>query len=461
MNFITSCLALAALTMSFSSRASLDQAPPSFNYQEGQAIFIDFLDASYNITYDFQNKKVMVDTTINFLSTQNGYPLFDLVADPSLAVLDGVTVTTETLQDPDKQSTLRVLQKKLAAGKHRLKLRHELTSNVVFREEGLASGFWTSDLNDRRYLEQYLPTNLEFDQYKMKMKVKIIGAEGKPHLLKANGKVSVVSENVFEVKFPSFYTASSLYFHLLPESSIANNAQFYYPSIDGRLIPVDIYTSYNVNEFVDATKTILAELEADYGAFPHDQLVIYGNSPSGGMEYSGATATSLKALGHELFHSYHARALMPANGNAGWMDEAIARWRDNKYPEISKLSFESTQLAGHSVWTRMTDRMAYTEGSAFLSWIAYRMSENGLSLKEFLKDYFQKFKFTTVTTPQFQNEVTEASGLSLKADFDKYIYGKNSLKMTSQKSKAIQIHADDEFHPKLTAEQLLELTWPL
>jgi hypothetical protein len=152
---------------------------------------------------------------------------------------------------------------------------------------------------------------------------------------------------------------------------------------------------------------------------------------------------------------------LKANENAGWMDEAIARWRDNKYPEISKLSYESTQLAGHSVWTRMTDRMAYTEGSAFLSWIAYRMSENGLSLKESLKDYFQKFKFTTVTTPQFQNEVTMASGLSLKADFDQYIYGKNSLKMTSQKSKAIQFHADDEFHPKLTAEQLLELTWPL
>ena len=461
MKFISSYLALAALSLSFSSLASHIQAPPSFEYQDAQAIFVDFSDAQYNITYDLHNMKVQVETVINFTSNQNGYPLFDLVPDPSSAVLNGMTISTTTLQDPDKQSTLRVLKKNLSAGKHQLKLVHEITSNVVFREEGLASGFWTSDLNDRRYLEQYLPTNLEFDQYKMNMNVKIIGAESKPHTLKTNGKVSVLSENSFEVEYPSFYTASSVYFHLLPESTITNNAQFYYPSIDGRLIPVDIYTSYDVNEFVDATKTILNELETDYGAFPHDQLVIYGNSPSGGMEYSGATATSLKALGHELFHSYHARALMPANGNAGWMDEAIARWRDNNYPEISKLSYESTQLAGHSVWTRKTDRMAYTEGSAFLSWIAYRMSENGLSLKEFLKDYFQKFKFTTVTTPQFQNEITIASGLSLKADFDQYIYGKNSLKMSSQKTRDIKFHADDEFHPKLTAEQLLELTWPL
>ena len=454
MKLHTLFLAMIALSLGTSAYAIYEQAPPSFTYKDDKAVFIDFEEATYDITYDFTNKTVSVDTFIIFTASKAGYPIFDLVANPLEVTLDGQNTSTETIKDPDQQTTLRIIQQTIIPGRHHLKLKHLITTNVVFGAEGVASGFWTSDLNDRRYLEQYLPTNLEFDQYKMYLRATVIGADALPHVLKSNGTVSKLTDNSFEVAYPKFYSASSVFFHLFPAKNTANNVQFYYTSIDGRLLPVDIYTSYNAEEFVASTKKILAELEADYGPFPHNQLIIYGNSPSGGMEYSGATATSLSALSHELFHSYHARSLMPANGNAGWMDEAIARWRDNKYPLLAKLTFESTQLAGHSVWARMTDRMAYTEGSAFLSLIAYRMNQKGLSFKTFLKDYFQTFKYTTVTTPQFQAEVTKASSLDLAKDFDKYIYGKSSLKAFTG------FIPEDPNHPRLTKEQLLELTWP-
>lgn len=455
MNKMLSFLTLIFAGLGQVALAAYDQAPPSFSYKDDKAVFIDIIKASYVLTYDVLNKTVAVESTLSFKAPKAGHPLFDLTSEPLEATLDGQRVSTEAIKDPDQQTTLRIVKERIETGLHELKLKHTIETNVVFEESGVASGFWMSDLNDRRYLEQYLPTNLEFDQYKMSLLVNVIGAQGKPHLLKANGKVSQISENSFEVIYPSFYSASSVYFHLFLDKKNTNNAQFYYPSIDGRLIPVDIYTTQNVNEYVDTTKLILAELEADYGAFPHKQLIIYGSLASGGMEYSGATITSFRALSHELFHSYHARALMPANGNAGWMDEAIARWRDNKYPLLEKLSFESTRLAGHSIWSRMTDRMAYTEGSAFLSWIAFRMNENGLSLKGFLRDYFQKFKFTTVTTHLFQKELTEASGLDLKADFDRYIYGKSSLRPTQP-----LILKENPFHPKLSREELLKLTTP-
>lgn len=456
MNKIISLVVVMTMGLSQAAFAAHHQAPPAFTYQDGKAVFMDIETANYDITYNLTDKTASVETTLTFETKDDGFPIFDLVAEPSEVLLDGAVVTTEAIKDPDQQTTLRVIREKVFSGLHELKVKHTITTNVVFTEEGVASGFWMSDLNDRRYLEQYLPTNLEFDQYKMSLKVNVTGAEGKPHLLKANGKVSKLSENSFEIVYPDFYTASSVYFHLFLEKNNANNAQFYYPSIDGRLIPVDIYTIYDVQTFVNATKTILAELEADYGAFPHDQLIIYGNAPSGGMEHSGATITSLKALGHELFHSYHARGLMPANGNAGWMDEAIARWRDNNYPLTAKLTFSSTRLAGHSIWARMTDRMAYTEGSAFLSWIAFRMNEKGLSFKTFLKDYFQEFKYTTVTTQLFQDEITEKSGLDLKADFDQYIYGKSQPAM---KFSPPEIHEENPYHPKFTKQQLLDLTW--
>lgn len=446
---------LALTTLSLKSFGRLELAPPNFTHQGENAVFIDFKSARYEITYDLLTKTALVESHIIFESKKEGQPLFDLVEDPIEVSLDDSVIETEAIKDPDLQTTLRVVKKKTPPGTHALKIKHRLTKNIQFNESGVSSGFWMSDLNDRRYLEQYLPSNLEFDQYQMNSSVKIINAEGIPHILKTNGKVTVIDENHFNVTYPSFYSASSMYFHLLPEKNNTTNVQFYYSSIDGRQIPVDIYTTLNTDEFVTQTKIILDELEADYGPFPHEQLIIYGNVLSGGMEYSGATATSLKALGHELFHSYHARGLMPANGNAGWMDEAIARWRDNQYPLLQKLGFESTRLAGRSVWTRMTDRMAYTEGSDFLSWIAYRMNEKGLSFKTFLRDYFENYKYTSVTTPLFQKELTEASGLNLSVDFDKYIYGKNTL------NKLMSVRQlEDEFHKEYSPSELMKLTNP-
>lgn len=442
---------LFALTQAF---AALNQAPPTFSYKDGKAVYVDFDSANYEMTYDFQKKTATVTSTISFNSPSEGYVIFDLVAEPTDVKVDGKATLAPSIQDPDKASTLRILDLRVAGGKHTLTLKHQITTNVVWGEDGVASGFWTSDLNDRRYLEQYLPTNLEFDQYKMKLAVEVVGAPTN-HVLKANGVVTSTGNNSFEVTYPKFYSASSAYFHLFREKSFVNNVQFYLKSIDGRMIPVDIYTSYDIQPFVDSATAVFNELEADYGPWPHNQLIIYGNAPSGGMEYSGATITSLSAVAHEMFHSYHARCLMPANGNAGWMDEAIARWRDNKYPLTEKLTFASTRLAGRSLYTRMTDRMAYTEGSAFLSWIAFRMNEKGLSFKSFLRDYFQKYKYTTVTTPLFQNEVTEASGLELGADFNQYIYGKGA---TLPANKSVE-PAEDDMHPRFTKEQLRQMTW--
>ena len=282
-----------------------------------------------------------------------------------------------------------------------------------------------------------------------------ISQSGDSNVLKANGKVTEIGNNSFKVSYPKFYSASSVYFHLFRDNSFVNNALFYLRSIDGRMIPVDIYTSFDVKPFVDTATAVFHELEADYGPWPHQQLVVYGNAPSGGMEYSGATITSLKALGHEMMHSYHARGLMPANGNAGWMDEAMARWRDNSYPLVETLSYTSTRLAGRSPFTRMTDRMAYTEGSAFLGWIGHRMNAKGLSMKAFLRDYFQKYKFTTVTTPMFQKELSNAAGEDLSAEFNQYIYGKGSFAPL----KSSHSHEEDPMHPRYTKKQLKEMTW--
>lgn len=451
-------IVLSILVFAQMAFASYDQAPPSFPYQDGKVSYIDILHAHHDLTYDALAGSADVVSEIHFNNKEAGYPLFDLVAEPTGATLDGVEVSTEAIKDPDSASTLRVVKLPVPAGHHVLVVKHVLKYNVVLSPEGISSGFWTSDLSDRGYMENYLPTNVEYDQFPKVLDVKVINAEGRPHLLKANGKVTEITENVFNVSYPAFHSTSSSYLHLYPENNKFSTTEFTYRSLDGRDIPVDIYTIYDAQVFAQSTKTILDELEKDYGPFPHDKIVIYGNAPSGGMEYSGATITSLNALGHELFHSYHARGLMPANGNSGWMDEAMARWRDNKYPKLEKLAYERTQLAGHSVWTRKTDRMAYTEGSQFLSWIDYRMSLQGLSMKTYLREYFQRHKYTTVTTELFRNEMMEYSSMNLFADFNKYIYGK--VDSFNKRTNYVMFAEEDENHPRYTAKQLSHMTWP-
>lgn len=447
---------LASALIATSALAALKDAPPAFSYKDAKAVYVDIESARYDITYDVEKSIVSVESTLSFNSPSAGYPIFDLVPEPSKVVLDGKSVAAPEIRDPDSASTFRIMSARVSAGKHRVTLRHEITTNVVFKDGAVASGFWTSDLNDRRYLEQYLPTNLEFDQYQSTMNVSVVNSS-EAHVLKANGKVTETGNNSWEVVYPKFYSTSSHYFHLFRDKTFTNDVQFYLRSIDGRMIPVDIYTSYDVQPFVDKATDTFNELEADYGPWPHEQLIIYGNAPSGGMEYSGATVTSLSAVSHEMMHSYHARGLMPANGNAGWMDEAMARWRDNKYPLVDRLTYQSTRLAGRSPYTRMTDRMAYTEGSAFLGWIGFRMDEKGLSMKGFLRDYFQKYKYTTVTTPLFQKELSAAAGMDLSAEFDQYIYGRGSfVPMT----KGLRPLEEDPMHPRFTEKQLRDLTWP-
>ena len=122
-----------------------------------------------------------------------------------------------------------------------------------------------------------------------------------------------------------------MYFHISEKGRFAIERSVY-KGLE-KDIPVVSYTEKRktAQEAMQRTLEFLAELEADYGAYTHDSMTVY-IAGKGGMEHCGATITSMSALGHEITHSWFARGVMPANGNAGWIDEGTARWRDNGYP---------------------------------------------------------------------------------------------------------------------------------
>lgn len=487
-----SCIGMTAAFFILSPAfADLRFAPPSFAFvgSEGEerAVFMDITSARYEITYDAATKSAVVESSLRFETLERGFPLFDLVPNPIAAELDGMPVGVKKISSPDESTTYRQLFRRLEPGKHTLRLRSRIEEFVRFNSEGVSSAFWMSDIDDRSFLERYLPSNLEFDTYAMILHVRVLGYGSLIHEVFTNGSVTTLASNEWVITFPSWYNSASPFFHLTPVGS-KDVERFNYVSIDSRKIPVTLYrnrkgvaTAKSLRAFRRTTERTLAELERDYGPWPHPSLVICAEGVAGGMEHSGATLTDHWALPHELFHSYHARAVTPASGNDGWMDEAIAAWRDYKYGRPDHLPPDYSSIANlgnRSRYIRYITLDPYTYGSEFLrslndlflSTAKRRSRETGRSVKlgmrDFLRKYFERRKYTLVTSEIFRKDLEEYSGLNLLDYFRTSIYdGENGptrpkpdqTEPAQADRRSEQVPEHSPYHIRLSEEQLEQI----
>ncbi len=440
---------LILLFLSFNIFSSTGVKQKPIKFKNSKAIFPNVLKADYKITYDAKSKKASVHTKMIFKTEEAGYPIFDLVPQETFLEVDGKTAKFESKKIEDV-TTVKVIDKLIKAGEHTLEIKNTFSKLLTFEGSKVHSAFWMSDLSDRRYLEQFMPASFEYDQVRKRFFVKIINSDIE-HILYTNGDVQRIAKNEFKVVYPSYYTSSSIFYHLVSEKSFSE-IQFDYKSIDGRTIPVTIYkksSMVSLSSFKSNTLKHLKVLEKDFGPFPHDSLLIYGISPfQGGMEYAGATWTSLSALRHELDHSYFARNIMPGRGNAGWIDEAIASWGDDNYKQYSTPS--KTGVASHSIYRRTTDRNAYGPGSVLLGVLDKKFDSKG-GLKPFLKDYFERNQESIISTKFFQTEMEDYFNTDLSDFFNEYIYSKRSS--SSWPGERIE---ENPFHKKHSHRELLE-----
>ena len=423
--------------------------PASFAYPAGQAVFADFSTADYTIRYDIPAKTALAKAVIKLTTQTRGNIVFDLVASPSEIKLDGKLTTQSEISLPGNASKARVVGAVAEVGEHTLEMTLPLTELVQWEEGGVRSAFWTTDLEDRGYLEAYLPANMEFDRVAMALHLEFVGTTKAPRFY-TNGVVTQVDSTHFDVKYPAYYTASSVFFHTVPTNAM-KEISFIYRSTDGREIPVVIYQRPStwgtdqgtLERLKQNTLSILTELENDYGPFLHPSVTIY-MAGSGGMEYCGATMTDSSALGHELTHSYFARGIMPANGNGGWIDEALASWRDNRYPRITNISGRAN-MAGRASYTRFTDYAAYTYGAKFMSYLDGRFAEQG-GLKSLLRKLVTEKAFTPYTTEDFIGWAEGHYRADLKQDFQDHVYGGKAEKQI-----------ENPIHRKLSIQELRQL----
>jgi hypothetical protein len=430
----------------------LAKRPRSFPVAGGKAVFVDFTEANYLITYDVDSRSASVRAVIRINVIEAGRPVFDSVEAPTSILLNNKTrVTASEVRTPENETTVRVLDQDLPRGQHTLTIDVPLKTLVEFVSGGVKSGFWTSDLSHRQFLERYMPANFEFDQVKMVFRVEFKGLKSRQAIF-TNGSVKELSGSSFEITYPDYFTSSSLYFHTTPAASV-EELRFSYKSVDGRELPSVVYVAKNplglgsaqtLQTLRSRTIQIMQELEGDYGPFPHPHIIVY-NAGTGGMEYCGATITSMSALGHELFHSYFARGVMPANGNAGWLDEALASWRDGGYRRADNMTGTS-RMSAHPYYTRITDRQAYTFGARFMAYLDGKLRDKG-GLKPFMRHMVEKKVFAPLFVEDFVTELNKFYGMSFDEDFRRHTYDKSAV--------STEKHSGDHpVHRKMTIEDL-------
>lgn len=436
-------LALFVSSLAF-AKNDLTHRPKSFSTGNGKAVFVDFITADYDITYNAEKRSSSVVATIKFEVPESGMPIFDSVEAPTSVVLDGATVPVFETKTPSSETSLRVINKAVSTGSHTMVISVPLTTLVEYKAGGIKSAFWTSDLSERRFLERYMPASLEYDQVKMTFNVFFEGTKTSQKIY-SNGiarEKTIKGKNATQITFPEYFNASSIFFHTVPETE-TDELRFTLKSVDGRDIPAVVYVgksilgSGSLSSLKESATTIFHELEGDYGAWPHPVLVVY-NAGSGGMEYCGATMTSASALGHEMFHSYFARGVMPANGNSGWLDEALASWRDDGYQTLGTLS-GSSGMSSHPYYTRTTDYSAYSFGERFMSYMDGKLKAKG-GLKPFMRHMVENRKFAPLFVEEFVKEMGEFYGESVEADFKKYTFGNKRSFPPSYKSQNAHIH---------------------
>lgn len=436
------------------SKTDLEKLPPSFETRSGKAVFADFTAAHYEIIYDNNARKAQVKALIELQTAESGRIIFDSHAEPTRVAINGIETSASLESTPDRSSVIRILNQTQGPGVHTLEVHLPLEKVLEFTPEGVKSAFWMGDLEDRNYIEKYLPTNYIFDRVPMSFTVKFIGAPNQR--IYTNGNVSRISAGEFKISFSEGYNITCPYFHTAPVGSFTEK-EFVYNSIDGRRLPGLIYIPLDeadplgrIARIESTTLRVLSELESDYGPFPHESLTIYNNGPSGGMEYSGATITSESALAHELFHSYFARGVMPANGNSGWLDEALARWRDRGYSRSTSMQ-GTTKMAKLGTYARHTDRAAYTFGERFMAYLDGKVQNLG-GLKPFLRHLVETRLFDPITTEDFIAEMNAFYGSDFTKDFKERVYGEGS---SLDGSSLLKI--DRHIHRQLSEDELKKM----
>lgn len=416
---------------------------------------MNLIDQKLTLTFDPVAKTTKGHSEITFSVRKSGRPYFDLQATVTNMKLDGKDVFVSTVTDPDGQNqSYRAVGESISPGPtHKVEFDYTLPSERVTFSDGGAR--FLTDMTDLsgKFFEYWGPTGFEEDAFKLTLHLKVPDSTSS-HVVFSNGTVTG-SGSDWTIVFPQFFTKSSFYVHMtnqnLPTKKIT------YQGLE-KEIPIEIYglTSSLVTSASTEIPKLFKELEADFGPYPHSKFVVYMNDRSGGMEYVGATITALGSLDHELLHSWFARSVIPADGRSGWIDEAMASWRDYGYTRATTVLQRSpTNLADYSAYRKSTPSNCYVDGRALFAELDREFSTAG-GLKPVMKEFYQRYKNKVVTNEEFWFFLESYTGKNLDEFNSRYAMGGSMSEVVSEETPVVPMEVSNHPNP-LTQEEILRL----
>jgi|GEM_PF-1191620 len=463
MKFFKVFTPLVVTFLAYSASAGISLAPKAFSYKSNKVAFIDITNAKYHVYFDAKTKSATSLSILTFTQETDGFPLFDLVPNILSATLDDKNVAISEVASPDKTTKFRVIESLTQPGTHTLTIKAEYKLHVAFESGAkptVKHAFFFSDLgSDRTYLEQYLPTNLEYDQYPSEISLQYLNfsTTASEQEVFSNGTELSRTADTITISFPEYFNAASFFLQSAPKGRFKSQTTMY-QGIKA-IIPITVFSKdYDLNRFDNAARKILKDLESRFGPWPHASLVIYasngGEVPgAGGMEYAGATITAEYALSHEMFHSYNARSTMPSAGHAGWMDEALASWRDDGYRIRERFPMRQATLSNPLSYIRYINDLPYSYGKAFIEAIAGIFDSKKRSFFDSVVEFYHQYTHQTVDTEILKTFLEGKLGASLSSEFDKYVYNKTK----SSGPVPLVREENSKYHHRWTEKELVNL----
>lgn len=423
---------------------NFDLAPPPVTTGGITIVPVDIDSVVARLVFDGAGASATGDATITFVvGPTTGRPMFDLRQTITGVWLDGAPLAVGAILTRDlgggAGAELRVLDLVLAAGSaHTLRLTYSVglpgspaggsyqPGLVWSAGPRLAWNVGFTDLRPGRYLEGWVPANLIWDQYAIRIELEVTGT-ALPHSLIANGTVTTLAANHWRVEHPATATAMSTLMEIRASDTLSRaTAVVNLPS--GAAVTIEgwkLSTNAGVSlpGQLASIGTWLAENDAAMGPYPHgDRFVAFVHQ--GGMEYDGACTSGTGALRHETYHSWWGRAVRPASQADAWFDEGWNTYHDGGGTGTTPLDFTAPprSLCDHNPYRRATAANAYGDGDALFNGIAALTSAPALTT--WMGEIARQHRDRPITTLDLEAHLLARSGRPEMVDaFHRFVYG--------------------------------------